>query len=161
MNFTPQEYAILGMVQNNLPDGLTPYADIAANVGCAEADVLNLLQKLKDTGVIRRFGASIKHQKTGWTYNAMVAWKIDPLNVDRAGEIAATHQRISHCYYRPSLSPDWPYEFFTMIHGRTKEDYLEVIEDLKKTTPLSEYAVLRSLKELKKTSMSYFQESPV
>ena len=161
MNYTPQEYAILGKVQNNLPDSLTPYADIASEVGCAEADVITLLQKLKDAGVIRRFGASIKHQKTGWDFNAMVAWKINPADVDQAGKIAAKHQRISHCYYRPSSAEDWPYEFFTMIHGRNEGDYLEIIEDLRAKTSLREYAVLRSLKELKKTSMSYFQEPPL
>ena len=65
MEFTEKEQAILRIVQKNLPDTLTPYADIAAATGTTEEEVLALLQRLKDCGAIRRFGASIKHQRTG------------------------------------------------------------------------------------------------
>ena len=70
--FTDTERAILRIVQFQLPDTLTPYADIAREVGTDEETVLNLLRRMKEDGSIRRFGASIKHQKTGWTHNAMV-----------------------------------------------------------------------------------------
>ena len=76
--FTDTERAILRIVQFQLPDTLTPYADIAREVGTDEETVLNLLRRMKEDGSIRRFGASIKHQKTGWTHNAMVAWKPSP-----------------------------------------------------------------------------------
>ena len=69
--FTPAEQAVLRIVQDNLPDSLTPYADIAEKAGMTENQVLELLGSLKESGAIRRFGASIKHQKTGWTHNAM------------------------------------------------------------------------------------------
>lgn len=154
--FTDQERAILRIVQKNLPDSLTPYADIAANVGTDEATVLSLLRELKEQGAIRRFGASLKHQKAGFSHNAMVAWKVAPEEVDAAGEAAARLPSISHCYFRPSSAPDWPYEFYTMIHGKSPEDCRETIETLISTTVLKEYAILESVKELKKTSMTYF-----
>ena len=75
--FSEAERAVLRIVQADLPDTLTPYADMAREAGISEAEVLELLTRLKASGVIRRFGASIKHQKTGWTHNAMVAWKAD------------------------------------------------------------------------------------
>jgi len=154
--FTPSELAILRIVQSNLPDSLTPYADIAREAGTDEAEVIALLARLKQEGAIRRFGASIKHQKTGWTHNVMVAWRVDEALADAAGEIAAKHPNISHCYYRPTSAPDWPYAFFTMIHGRSAEECQDVIENLRRETVLDEYAALESLKELKKTSMTYF-----
>lgn len=154
--FTDQERAILRIVQKNLPDSLTPYADIAASVGVDEGTVLSLLRELKDQGAIRRFGASLKHQKAGFSHNAMVAWIVSPEDVDAAGREAARHPLISHCYYRPSSAADWPYEFYTMIHGRSPEEYRDVIDALIETTVLKEYAVLESRKELKKTSMTYF-----
>ena len=154
--FTPGELAILRIVQSNLPDSLTPYADIARAAGTDEAEVIALLARLKQEGAIRRFGASIKHQKTGWTHNVMVAWRVDEALADAAGEIAAKHPNISHCYYRPTSAPDWPYAFFTMIHGRSAEECRDVIESLRRETVLDEYAALESLKELKKTSMKYF-----
>ncbi|MEG2173098.1 MAG: siroheme decarboxylase subunit beta [Desulfovibrionaceae bacterium] len=154
--FTPTEQAILRIVQSNLPDSPTPYADIAREVGCDEASVLRLLLRLKEEGAIRRFGASIKHQKTGWNHNAMVAWRIDDAHIDACGEHAATHPHISHCYHRPSSAPDWPYTLYTMIHGRSREDCLKVVEELRQNTVLDEYAILESLQELKKISMTYF-----
>lgn len=154
--FTETERAILRIVQDQLPDSATPYADIAAQVGTDEVTVLELLRRLRDCGAIRRFGATIKHQKTGWTYNAMVAWKADEALANAAGAYAAGHPRISHCYYRPTEAPDWPYTLYTMIHGRQKEDCQEVIDLLRRETELEEYAVLESLEELKKTSMTYF-----
>ena len=86
----------------------------------------------------------------------MVAWKIDADLVEQCGTQAALHDHISHVYYRPSSAPDWPYELYTMIHGRSEAECLGVVEDLKRDTLLREHAVLRSLKELKKISMTYF-----
>ena len=154
--FTEKERAILRIVQKNLPDSLTPYADIARSVGVTEDEVLALLRGMAQDGSIRRFGANLKHQKAGFAHNAMVAWIVRPEDADSAGEEAAGHPLISHCYYRPSPSPDWPYELYTMIHGRHHGEYKEVIAALQAATVLREYAVLESLREMKKTSMSYF-----
>lgn len=154
--FSEQERAILRIVQRNLPDSLTPYADIAESVGVNEEEVLTLLRDMKADGSIRRFGASIKHQKAGFSHNAMVAWIVRREDVDKAGREAARHAMISHCYYRPSSAPDWPFELYTMIHGRQPDDYKAVIAALRSQTCLDEYAVLESLKEMKKTSMTYF-----
>ena len=63
---------------------------------------------------------------------------------------------ISHSYYRPSPAEDWPYTFYTMIHGRSEQECLDVVRDLAAAAPLGPYAVLRSLRELKKISMTYF-----
>ena len=154
--FTPAELAVLRIAQDNLPDSPTPYADMADKAGMTEEEVLALLRRLRDEGAIRRFGASIKHQKTGWTHNVMVAWRIDEDLVDAAGAHAAKHHNISHCYYRPSNTSDWPYTFFTMIHGRSAEECQETVESLRRESVLDEYTALESLRELKKTSMSYF-----
>ncbi len=157
MQFTETQEKILHIVQSNLPDSLTPYADIAKEVGCSEDEVINLLSSLKEEGVIRRFGASIKHQKVGYNFNAMVAWKIDDALITEAGKIAATFSNISHCYHRPS--PDtskWNYTLFTMIHGMEENDIQNTINKLIEITELQEYAILESIKELKKTSMKYF-----
>lgn len=156
-DFTETERKILAVAQKNLPDSLTPYADIAKAAGCGEEDVLALLKSMKEDGSIRRFGASIKHQRAGFSHNAMVAWKVkDEAQADEAAKVVAGCSLISHCYYRPSSAPDWPYEFFTMIHGRREDEYLEVVDFLKENTTLEEYAVLESIRELKKISPTYF-----
>ncbi len=155
-NFTQKERDILRLVQNDLPNSATPYADIAKNVGCDEEDVLQLLQKLKSDGAIRRFGASIKHQKTGWDFNAMVAWVVKEEEADSFAEVAVAFSNISHCYFRPSSAEDWPYTLFTMIHGRSEDECQKTISALQKATGITEYSALKSVQEFKKTSMTYF-----
>ena len=49
--FTDTERAILRIVQFQLPDTLTPYADIAREVGTDEETVLNLLRKTAPSAV--------------------------------------------------------------------------------------------------------------
>lgn len=154
--FSPVEKEILRIVQKDLPDSLTPFADIAARAGGTEEEVISLLRTLKEEGVIRRFGASIKHQKAGWAHNAMVAWITGTGDVEELGKKAAQNSNVSHCYYRPSSAPDWPYELYTMVHGRSSEEVDEVISGLKKELGLKEYSVLHSRREFKKISPTYF-----
>lgn len=154
--FTPTQKDILRIVQADLPDSLTPYADIAREVGTSEEAVLELLRSLKEEGVIRRFGASIKHQRTGWNVNAMVAWIVERERVEEVGTKASEHGHVSHCYYRPSSAEDWPYELYTMVHARSNEECTKVIEELRAMTGLGDYLVLTSIRELKKCSPTYF-----
>lgn len=154
--FTPEERAVLRIVQKDLPDTLTPYADIAREAGVSEDAVIELLRSLREEGVIRRFGASIKHQRAGWSANAMVAWVTAGHEVEALGRAAAEHAHVSHCYYRPSSAEDWPYELYTMVHGRSEEEVERVIGELRGTLGLEEYRVLSSVRELKKISPTYF-----
>ncbi len=156
MEFSPAEQAILRIAQKNIPDTLTPYADMAKEAGCTEEDVIALLSSLKESGAIRRFGASIRHQRTGWTSNFMVAWIATEEMAEEAAPAVTAHPQVSHCYYRPSPCPEWPYTFYTMIHGRSDGECLGAVEEFKKSTCLKQCEILKSIKELKKISMSYF-----
>lgn len=154
--FSEKEKAILAIVQSDLPDSLTPFRDIAASLDIEEEEVLALLERLKRNGTIRRFGASLRHNRTDWKFNAMVAWKASEEEAEICGPIAAAIPSISHVYYRPSRAPDWPYALYTMIHGRSLEECLDTVNGLCKAWPLRDYEVLQTVKELKKISMNYF-----
>ena len=146
---------ILRRVQGTLPDSAAPYADIAAAVGTDEAYVVSLLSRMVESGEIRRFGATLKHQKAGYGANVMVAWFVPEEDVDRVGAIMSERTEISHCYHRVTCM-EWPYNLYTMVHGRTPEDCQAVVAAVSKATGLDDYAMLFSLKELKKVSMRYF-----
>lgn len=146
---------ILKRVQGTLPDSATPYADIADAVGTDEAHVVDLLSRMVETGEIRRFGATLKHQKAGFGANVMVAWYVPEEDVDRIGQVMSKRPEISHCYHRINCL-DWPYNLYTMIHGRSQDACRAVVESLCRETGLDDYAMLFSLKELKKVSMRYF-----
>lgn len=153
--FTPEEIKILAIVQKDLPYTPDPYAEIARLCGTTEDAVLSLLTRLRENGTIRRFGASVAHQKAGWNANAMVAWQATPEQARQCGKDIQAHSRISHAYLRPSPSPEWPYSFYTMIHGRSEAECLETVNELAQAWHL-DYAILRSVRELKKSSPIYF-----
>ncbi len=155
-DFTDTEIQILRRVQTSLPDSVEPFADIARDVGCSPDEVIGLLRRLKAEGAIRRFGATLKHQKAGYAANVMVAWRIDdPDEINRVGELLAEQRQISHCYHRPA-PPSWPYNLYTMVHGRSREECLETVEALKRLSGVADCQLLFSTRELKKTSMHYF-----
>jgi len=155
-DFTPTQVKILKMVQGNLPDSAAPYADIAREVGVGEEEVIGLLRSMKDKGQIRRFGATLRHQKAGYGANSMVAWKIDSEEeIMRVGKLMAENRAVSHCYFRKAQA-NWPYSLYTMVHGKSREDCVETARSLSQLSGVADYAMLFSIKELKKTSMTYF-----
>lgn len=150
------ERLVLRHVQADLPDSATPFADLAAESGLDEEHILTLLNRLKDDGYIRRFGATLRHQQAGYGHNAMVAWYVEQdMDLDAVGAIMARRPEISHCYHRRNCY-DWPYNVYTMIHGRTPDDCLRIVQELIRETGVTQYDVLFSYEELKKTSMRYF-----
>lgn len=156
MSFTEQEKKILQIVQADLPDSIAPFADIADKVGVSEDQVLSLLNRLKTDGCIRRFGATLRHQQAGFGFNAMVAWYVDgDKDIQVIGKTMAKRPEITHCYERKNCM-DWPYNLYTMIHGRSRDDCQRVVEELISETGVVQYEMLFSNEELKKTSMKYF-----
>lgn len=155
--FTLRELAALRLVQGDLPHEREPFAAIAREAGLGEEAVLALLRSLKESGHIRRFGASVRHRRLGYAGNCMVVWKIDARDCPEAGRIAGSFPWVSHCYVRPALQNDWPYTFYTMLHARSAGECGRAVERLRAASPLfTECVVLPTLRELKKTSPRYF-----
>jgi DNA-binding Lrp family transcriptional regulator len=82
-------------------------------------------------------------------------WRVPEERIDECGRIMAAFRGVSHCYQRPTY-PDWPYNLFSMTHGRTKAECEAVLAAIAEETGLDDYSVLYSTKEYKKTRVSYF-----
>ena len=100
---------------------------------------------------MRRFGAILRHQDAGFAYNAMLCFNA-PADV---GEILAQKSYVSHCYERPSFE-GFPYTLYAMMHAQTAEELDAFIKDAAVSIGNPEYAVLHSVRELKKTSFRFF-----
>lgn len=153
--FSEAHKRILALVQGDLPDGPEPFAEVAREAGVSQEEVLELLCSMKERGEIRRFGATLRHQKAGYGANAMVAWFVDEEDMERIGAFMAARPEISHCYLRVNCM-DWPYNLYTMVHAKTPEACAETVAELARLSGVEEYDVLKSRKEFKKTSMRYF-----
>ena len=152
---TELENGIIALIQGDIPIIQRPYLEIAEKLGIPEETLLERLKDFCDRGVIRRFGATIYHQKSGFQANAMVAWKVDEDRVDDAGEKMASFKEVSHCYRR-NPTTDWQYNLYTMIHAKDEESCHEIARTISIKTSINNYTLLFSRRELKKTSMKYF-----
>lgn len=156
LELSPSERAVLRIVQDTIPDSPTPFRDIARELDLTEEQVLHLLRRLKVDGSIRRFGATLYHQEAGYGANVMVAWLVEPREaLERVSRIMVDRSEITHCYLRRTC-PEWPYNLYTMIHGKSREHCRRLVLDLAEQTGIDDYELLFSDRELKKTSMRYF-----
>jgi len=64
---------------------------------------------------------------------------------------------VTLCYRRPRRLPDWPYNLFTMIHGKDRDDVLANIQSLVKRCDLDkiEHKVLFSTRRFKQRGAIY------
>jgi len=148
---------IIAAIQGDIPICERPYEQLAKTIGITEDVFCSQLASLNSRGIIRRFGATLRHQKSGFTANAMVAWRVDEENVLSVGNNMAKSTHISHCYRRDPTQ-DWPYNLYTMIHGGSEKECIQIASSLSQQTKINHYEILFSRRELKKTSMKYFPE---
>lgn len=146
---------IIRMIQGDIPLAPKPFAELAAKAGIAEEDFLQRVRELKARGVIRRFGATLRHQEAGYNSNAMVAWLVPEDRVEEVGKALARFREVTHCYQRRPQK-DWKYNLYTMIHGNSREACREIAERMSRSVKVEDYRLLFSEKEFKKTSMKYF-----
>lgn len=156
------QIALVKVLQTDLTSSSTPFADVAEKVRALGFDVdenwvLANTAEWVENSVIRRFGAAIKHHKTGYTHNAMGVWTVPVERLDELGPVMASFKEVSHGYARPSF-PTWPANTYTMIHGKSREDCEAVARKIQEATGLPEPRLLYSTKEFKKISMKYFME---
>ena len=84
-------------------------------------------------GTIRRFAAILNHREVGFRANGMVVWNCPRDRIDEIGAILASYPEVSHCYNRPAY-PDWPYNLYAMVHGRSPEECESIAQRLADAT---------------------------
>jgi DNA-binding Lrp family transcriptional regulator len=134
-----------------------PYAELADKLELAEDEVLEAVRRFQAQGWIRRFGAVLGHQKSGFSANAMAAWLIKPEEITAKGERLASLPYVSHCYQRRT-APDWPFNLYTMVHADSPARLGEFLAEMAEICRAEDWRVLESLQEFKKTSLRFFPE---
>jgi DNA-binding Lrp family transcriptional regulator len=155
VNWDETDIAVMRFIQGDLPLQSRPYADLARQLGITDLEIVERRKSLKDRGAIRRVAAVLRHQKAGYTVNAMVAWKVSREDADSFAAQVIDTDRISHCYWRDT-PPDFAYSMFTMLHCHSDEEMDTILKNISRRTKVTEYVMLRSIKEFKKESMKYF-----
>jgi len=161
---TDMEKKVAEQVQGDVPLEKRPFDAIGKRIGISGKDVIDVLKRLKKQGIMRRFGAVLRHQRAGFSENAMVVWAVPEERCEEAGSLLASYKEITHCYERtPPL--EGVYNIFTMLHlatGGGEEETLgkdrmeEFTAGVSSVIGIGKYKILRSIEEFKKNSMEYF-----
>lgn len=149
------EVDLVRELQEDIPLEGRPFSGMAKRLGITEEELLKKARVFQERGLMRRFAAVLRHQKAGFSFNAMGVWRVPEGRVEEVGKVMASFSGVSHCYQRPTY-PDWPYNLFTMVHGRTKEDCIGILRAISEKIEISDYTPIFSIKEYKKVRVRYF-----
>ncbi len=157
MKLTDLEQRVVLALQRDLAIVPEPFGEVAGRAGATVAEVLEAIRHLKKQGIIRRFGATLRHQLSGFGANALVVWAVPDADLSRVGRRLAGYREVTHCYARRP-APGWPFNLYSMVHGRNPEEIAGLVATMAADVGVSSYEVLFSDQELKKTTMRYFRE---
>lgn len=156
MKLNDYHYNIIKEAQNDIEITKEPFKKIIDKLDISYDEFFSVLNEFQESGVMRRFASILNHRHAGFGANAMVAWDIEEGEKgEEIGKIAASFSAVSHCYLRPKY-PTWNYNLFTMIHGKTKEDTQEVIDNIANEIEYKSNMPLYSSREFKKIRIKYF-----
>lgn len=153
-----REKDVVRAMQGNLPLSEEPFTAVAERIGWDSGEMLDRLASWKQLGVLRRVAIILRHRAAGFTANGMCVWKVSPGQVEAAGRKLATCPEVTHCYERPPVSADFPYNLFAMVHAREKPAAEAIFRRLSEFAGLPEGRMLMSTREFKKSSPVFFLE---
>ena len=155
--YDADDLALLHAVEDGLPLVSRPYAALGERLGMTEGEVMARFWMLRNTGIIKRFGVVVRHHELGYRANAMVVWDIDDEQVADLGRCLGGFSFVTLCYRRPRRLPQWPYNLFTMIHGRDRVQVLERVDELVAACDLADvpHEVLFSRRRFKQRGARY------
>ena len=160
MHLSSVDKTIIAALCQMLPESLTPFKETALRLGISEDELLQRIKQFRRSGVLRRFGAVVRHREMGFRANAMAVWVVADEKIDEAAQAIISSSAVSHCYQRQAC-PSWPFNLYAMVHGKTREECERVASDLSRTIGIQKPRLLFSVREFKKSSPTYFRSSPL
>jgi siroheme decarboxylase len=150
--------AVIRATQGDMPVIPEPYVPAARELGMTVDALVEHMRGMVERGLLRRVAAILFHRRAGFSANGMGVWKVPADRVAEVGPRMAAFRGISHCYERPTYE-DWPYQLFTMAHGRSKEECDAVLDAIQAEIPeIEDRATLYSSTEFKKIRLLYFTD---
>ncbi len=151
-NYEAADNRIIRCLHRGLAIESRPFLTLAQELGTTEDELLEVIRSLMANGLIRRYGAVVRHERLGYSSNVLVAWKIPKERIDEFEAVIQGLTEVSHGYERVSY-PEWRYNVYTMIHGHSKDECLGVVERISRAIKIKEYTLLFTKKEFKKCKL--------
>ncbi|MBW2411976.1 MAG: AsnC family transcriptional regulator [Deltaproteobacteria bacterium] len=124
--------AILNRIQSDFPIISRPYLTIADELNLTEAEVLDRISRLKQTGVIRRIGGNFVPAKLGYV-STLCAAKVPEEKIERFADVVNRFPGVTHNYLRENSFNVW----FTFI-APSMEEIEQNLKDIEQETGITE-----------------------
>jgi DNA-binding Lrp family transcriptional regulator len=137
------EKEFLTRIQKGFPIAERPFAELAAELGSGEAELLALYRRLKDEKVIRQTSAIFDTKSLGYR-SSLVAFRVG--DIEKAAEIVNEHPGVSHNYERDNPYNLW---FTIAVAPDSKLGLEKTVAKLVEMTGTEEYVILPTKKMFK------------
>ena len=146
---------IVVATQAGLPLVPRPYDAVAEQVGIPAEELMRRIRRLLAVGAIRRIGVVPNHYALGYRSNGMSVWDVPDDRADELGRRIGALPFVTHCYLRVRHLPEWPYNLFAMVHGRSRADVEAKVREIATLAGDADHGheVLYSTRILKKTGL--------
>jgi len=151
---------LIALIQNGLPIINRPYAKIAEEIGLSENEIIVRISTLLNKGLIKRFGVVVRHHELGYKENAMVVWDIPDDQEHEVARKIKSYPFITLCYRRARQLPEWRYNLYCMIHGKSRINVMQDTEKIVSAHDLCHYPyeVLFSKRRFKQRAANYIPD---
>ena len=97
---------ILNRLQDDLPLTSAPFADVADELGLTQDDLLARVARMKDSGLITRFGPFFDAAAMGGAF-CLCAMAVPEADFDRVLDLVNAHVEVAHNYQRTHSLNMW------------------------------------------------------
>ncbi len=125
-----EEWHLVSLVQEGFPLVERPFLALARQWGRSEKQVIDTLSRWLHVGIVKRYGAVLRHRELGYRANAMWVMDIPALDLPIVAQQLAGAPGVRLCYERPRRGSEWPYNLFCMIHGKDRDSVLAEVQRL-------------------------------
>ena len=121
---------IVNHLQKGFPLSERPYADVAAQLGIEENELLDRLKRLLDEKVLSRFGPMYDVEKLGGAFS-LVAMKVPSDQYDQIAEVVNSYPQVAHNYQREHELNMW-----YVLATESVQQIDEINQDIERRTGL-------------------------
>ena len=134
---------ILNEIQRNFPVTHRPFLALARKLGMKEKEILARVQRLKESGIIRRIGASFSARSVGFS-STLCAAKVPPEKIGEFVEVVNSYPGVTHNYEREGDYNIW----FTLI-APSRKHIEEILTEISRRTGVKKILNLPATKTIK------------
>ena len=126
------ERRLLDEAQRGFPVCSRPYAELGRLVGCSEEEAYDIIQNLRQRGIIRRIGGIFDSGMLGYT-SELVAMKVPRHRLDEVAQLVNEYEGVTHNYER-----DGEYNLWFTITAKARSELNRCVAEIKGRTGVNE-----------------------